>query len=107
LCGAGACPNAFAGVVNAELEPLERGKKGVMFTINFTAHKLKRMKQQVAERSEATPAMVSKLDRIEGKAPAAEKTESNIDKWFRTWNASFDAESPNIAKWYKKWNAAT
>jgi phage head maturation protease len=30
LVGAGACPNAFAGVVNADFEPLERGRKGTM-----------------------------------------------------------------------------
>jgi HK97 family phage prohead protease len=47
LCDSGKCPNAFAGIVNASNEPLERGKKGVMFTINFTAHKLKRMKNKL------------------------------------------------------------
>jgi hypothetical protein len=50
--------------------------------------------------------MASKLDRIEGKATAVEKTESHMDKWYRDWNASFDAESPNIAKWAKTRNAA-
>jgi HK97 family phage prohead protease len=67
LVGTGKCQNAFAGVVNAELEPLERGKKGTMFTVNFTAHKLKRMKQQVAERGEKLRTVASKLDRIGGK----------------------------------------
>jgi HK97 family phage prohead protease len=104
LVGAGKCPNAFVGVVNADFEPLERGKKGSMFTINFTAHKLKRMKRAASNHSEALRSIASTLDRSEGKAQPVEKTkktESNIDKWYRSWNASFDAATPAITKWAK------
>jgi hypothetical protein len=94
--------NAFAGAVNAAFEPLERGKKGVMFTINLAAHELIRMKQTVAERSDQLRVMASKLDRFESGATAVGKTESRADKWYRGWSASFDGVSPNIAKWYKK-----
>jgi HK97 family phage prohead protease len=106
LVGAGKCPNAFAGTVRASREPLERGKKGAMFTINFTAHKLKQMKPAVAEHVEKMRGLALRLDRLEGKATAVEKTESNIDRWYKKWNASFYAESPNITKWAKTQNAA-
>jgi len=54
------------------------------------------------------PDLNGKLDRIEGKhtAPVVSRPESNVDQWYRNWNASFDAESPNIAKCAKTRNAA-
>lgn len=110
LVGAGKCANAFAGVVNAGLEPLESGKKGVMFTANFAGHKLKRLKKTVAERSEAIESISVKLNGLEGKRPTASveaKPQSPAERWYRNRSADIEAESPAIAKWYKAWSASS
>jgi HK97 family phage prohead protease len=84
LSGDGACALAHAGVVDASLEALKPGTKGSLFTMNFAAHKLKRIERQAVERSHAIRSLMSRLDRIEGKRTAT-KTEPNLDTWYDRW----------------------
>ncbi|MDA9512078.1 hypothetical protein XI04_03190 [Bradyrhizobium sp. CCBAU 11430] len=109
LVGAGKCANAFAGLVNAGIETLEPGKKGVIFSTNYAEHKLKRLKKSVAKRNEAIASISAKLDRAEGKRPTA-SVEANArpdaNRGYRNRSADLEVESPAIARWYKAWSAS-
>lgn len=107
--GAGKCASAFAGIVNSDFERLEPGKKGVMFTVNFAAHKMKRVTKTSDERRAAIDTIAAKLDRLGGKRSIVSteaKPEPHVDRWYRNRSANIAEESPAVAKWYKSWSAA-
>jgi HK97 family phage prohead protease len=109
LVAAGKCANAFAGLVDTGIEALDPGKKGVMFTANFAAHKMKRVKKTSDERRAAIDSIAATLDRLEGKrsiAPTDTKAETPALRWYRNRSANIADESPAVAKWYKTWSAA-
>jgi len=107
--GAGKCQNAFVGVVRTDFEALGSGKKGAWFTLNFVAHKMKRLKAASNNRSDAIASIANRLAQIEGKRPIAKteaKAKSAAERWYRDRCADIAEESPAVATWYKKWAAS-
>lgn len=84
MCGAGKCANAFVATASIGSEPLAAGNKGPMFTINFAAHKLKRIEQGAVEHSNSIELLKARLDCLVGKQPTRDP-QSDLNKWYERW----------------------
>jgi HK97 family phage prohead protease len=100
LVKAGACEVAFARLVDSKYAPsLKDSAESKPFAIERGIHNIKVQRGKVADRLDV---LKRKIEALEPKA--VKKTESHVDKWYRDWNASFDAKSPAIAKWVQTRN---
>ena len=70
-----------------------------MFTTNFAAHKMKRVKKTSDEHRAAIDAIAMKLDRLDGKRPIASTEAERRIRSNRSANIA--EEFPAVAKWYK------
>jgi HK97 family phage prohead protease len=103
LCKRGACDVAFARIVDGKYASLKDSAKSKPFAIERGIHDIRVQHGKIAD---GIDVLKRKLEALEPKKPAA-KTESKVDAWYKSWNKSFEAESPAITKWAKSRDAAT